>query len=146
MDPFASYAAQLETSALFLGLREGGRIENLNFYAGEIGGYQDAVLPTLGMGEETSDDYLPGTILLGVVTAVVPYATIPWERRIARRGLLEGAWRTEAGDDPRDASALDRAFRWGVGHPILLAVVALVLVAIAFAALLAAGPPSEWGA
>ena len=68
MDPFASYAAQLETSALFLGLREGGRIENLNFYAGEIGGYQDAVLPTLGMGEETSDDYLPGTILLGART------------------------------------------------------------------------------
>lgn len=68
MDPFASYAAQLETSALFLGLREGGRIENLNFYAGEAGGYQDAVLPTLGMGEETSDEYLPGTILLGART------------------------------------------------------------------------------
>src|SRR4051794_26756067 len=29
------------------------------------------------------------TVLLGIVTAVVPYATIPWERRLVARGLLE---------------------------------------------------------
>lgn len=85
-----------------------------------------------------------GTVLLGILTAVIPYATIPWERRLERRGALDGPWRTEATDDPRDATALDRAFRWGVRHPILLVVIALTLVALVFAVLLNAGPPSEW--
>ncbi len=85
-----------------------------------------------------------GTVLLGIVTAVVPYATVPWERRLARGGALEGPWRTEATDDPRDATPIDRAFRWGVTHPLLLVVVALLLVVVAFAVLLHAGPPSEW--
>lgn len=85
-----------------------------------------------------------GTTLLGILTAVIPYATIPWERRLERRGALDGAWRTEASDDPRDATAIDRAFRWGVRHPILLVAVALVLVAIVFVVLLNAGPPTEW--
>ena len=85
-----------------------------------------------------------GTVLLGILTAVIPYATIPWERRLERRGALEGDWRTQASDDPRDATAVDRAFRWGVGHPVLLILVALALVALAFVVLLNAGPPSEW--
>ena len=46
--------------------------------------------------------------------------------------------------DERDATGIDRAFRWGVRHPILLVVVALVLVAIVFTVLLNAGPPTEW--
>ncbi|MGM1030381.1 MAG: DUF3817 domain-containing protein [Actinomycetota bacterium] len=85
-----------------------------------------------------------GTVLLGILTAAIPYATIPWERRLERRGALDGAWRTEASDDPRDATALDRAFRWGVRHPILLVGVALALVALVFVVLLNAGPPTEW--
>lgn len=84
------------------------------------------------------------TVLLGIVTAVVPYATIPWERRIERRGLLEGAWRTEATDDPRDARWIDRAFRWGIRHALLMAVLVLALVAVVFVVLLNAGPPAEW--
>lgn len=85
-----------------------------------------------------------GTLLLGILTAIVPYATVPWERRLARRGLLEGPWRTEAGDDPRDARWIDRAYRWGLRHALLLTAIVLALVAAAFAVLLNAGPPSEW--
>jgi integral membrane protein len=85
-----------------------------------------------------------GTVALGALTAVIPFATIPWERRLARAGALDGGWRTQPSDDPRDRSWIDRAFRWGIARPILLAVIALVLVAIVFGALLTAGPPSEW--
>lgn len=84
------------------------------------------------------------TVLLGIVTAVVPYATIPWERRIERRGLLEGAWRTEPTDDPRDARWIDRAYRWGIAHALLMAIIVVALVAIVFVVLLNAGPPTEW--
>lgn len=85
-----------------------------------------------------------GTVALGVLTAVIPYATIPWERRLVRRGALEGGWRTEPTDDPRDRRWIDRAFRWGITHPLLLGAIALVAVAIVFAVLLNAGPPTEW--
>lgn len=84
------------------------------------------------------------TVLLGIVTAIVPYATIPWERRIERQGLLEGGWRTEATDDPRDARWIDRLFRWGINHVLLMAVIVVAVVAVLFFVLLNAGPPSEW--
>ncbi|SDR93767.1 DUF3817 domain-containing protein [Agrococcus carbonis] len=85
-----------------------------------------------------------GTVLLGIVTAVIPYATIPWERRIERRGLLEGAWRTEPSDDPRDRRWIDRLFRWGINHALLLTIAVLAVVAIVFVVLLNAGPPTAW--
>ncbi|MCR8670614.1 DUF3817 domain-containing protein [Agrococcus sp. HG114] len=84
------------------------------------------------------------TVAIGVLTAVVPYATIPWERRLERRGALDGGWRTEPDGDPRDDRWIDRAFRWGITHPLLLGAIALVAVGIVFAVLLSAGPPSEW--
>ena len=78
------------------------------------------------------------------MTAVIPYATIPWERRLVRRGLLEGGWRTEASDDPRDARWIDRLFRWAINHALLLVIALVILVAILFFVLLNAGPPTEW--
>lgn len=85
-----------------------------------------------------------GTVALGVLTAVIPYATIPWERRLVRTGALDGGWRTKPTGEPGDDRWIDRAFRWGITHPILLGAIALALVAIVFAALLTAGPPTEW--
>jgi integral membrane protein len=77
--------------------------------------------------------------------AVVPYLTIPLERSLERRALLDGAWRTEATDHPRDASALDRLFRWFIARPALfLAIVALAVVGVV-GVLLVLGPPGEWG-
>ncbi|MEV7528345.1 DUF3817 domain-containing protein [Agrococcus sediminis] len=112
--------------------------------AGPIHGFVFLAYGAMQLVVGRNQRWAAGTVLLGIATAVVPYATIPWERRLARRGALEGAWRTEATDDPRDASPLDRAFRWGIAHPVLLVAIALVLVAAAFAALLTAGPPDEW--
>ncbi|WP_347755785.1 DUF3817 domain-containing protein [Agrococcus sp. ProA11] len=85
-----------------------------------------------------------GRILLGIVTAIVPYATIPWERSLERKQALDGRWRTEASDDPRDARPLDRLFRWAIGHPVLLGVIVIVAVGAVVAVLLQLGPPTEW--
>ena len=122
----------------------GFEVDALVPIAGPIHGFVFLAYAAMQLVVGRNQRWSAGTVLLGIVTAVVPYATVPWERRLERRGALEGAWRTEPGDDPRDATALDRAFRWGVTHPILLAVVALVVVAVVFGALLTAGPPSEW--
>jgi len=81
----------------------------------------------------------PGLVVLAVVSAIVPYATIPVELWLAKRGLLEGDWRRDA--DGADRSFLDGLVRWFVRRPaVLVAVFAVLLVAI-FVTLLVIGPP-----
>ena len=79
--------------------------------------------------------------LLAVITAILPYATIPFELVQAKRGALEGPWRTQATDDPRDAKPLDRLFRWFLARPILLILVIVVAIIAVFSTLLFLGPP-----
>ena len=76
MDPFSPYAGQLDTDQMYFGFRDNGRIENLTFtyLADGADRYPDAVIGPLHMGEESTEDYLPGTVLLGARTS--PEA--PW--------------------------------------------------------------------
>ena len=86
-----------------------------------------------------------GRVVAGVALAIVPFATIPFDRNLERKGLLVGAWRLEASEHPRDKSWFDRLFRWYLNRPILLAATLLIAVAVIFATLLMLGPPTEWG-
>ena len=79
--------------------------------------------------------------LLAVITAILPYATIPFELVQAKRGALEGPWRTQESDDPRDAKALDRLFRWFLARPMLLILVIVLAIVAVFSTLLFLGPP-----
>ena len=85
-----------------------------------------------------------GRIVLGVALAIVPFATLPFERNVEDKGLLAGKWRREATDDPRDNNWFDRLFRWFLNRPALLAVTMLLVVSAIFAALLVIGPPGGW--
>jgi integral membrane protein len=76
-----------------------------------------------------------------LVSAVLPYATIPAERRLERDGLLAGGWRVAPTDDPRDTSRLNRWLFSVLNHPILSFVVAIGAVMIVFLLLLLIGPP-----
>ncbi|MGV3732067.1 MAG: DUF3817 domain-containing protein [Microcella sp.] len=82
-----------------------------------------------------------GLGLLAVVTAVIPYATIPFDIWAHRTGRLEGDWRREATDDPRDQRWFDRLVRWMLKHPYLLAALILLAVVVLFTVLLILGPP-----
>lgn len=86
-----------------------------------------------------------GLGLLAVVTAIVPYATIPFDVWAERTGRLEGAWRREATADPRDGRWFDRVVRWMLRHPILLTGLILVAVVVLFTVLLILGPPVPKG-
>ncbi|GAA2172498.1 DUF3817 domain-containing protein [Agrococcus versicolor] len=83
----------------------------------------------------------PGVAAVAIASAVVPYATIPVERWLRRTGRLDGAWRLEATDDPRDARPLDRLVRSLLRHPVAFAIGAIALVAVVFTVLLVVGPP-----
>jgi integral membrane protein len=83
----------------------------------------------------------PGLVVLAVASAIVPYATIPVDVAVDRRGKLDGAWRREPDTAFPDRTPLDALVRWFVRRPaVLIGVFAVLLVAI-FATLLALGPP-----
>ncbi len=85
-----------------------------------------------------------GTIVLGVVTAIVPYATIPFDIWADRTGRLDGGWRRDASDDPRDAHWIDRTMRWFLNHPAALIAIFVVGIAGIMTVLLIVGPPGGW--
>ena len=79
--------------------------------------------------------------VVALVSAVIPYATIPAELWLQRSGRLAGAWRLEPTDDPRDGAWYDRLMRWFLRRPwVLGALIALAVVAL-FVVLLILGPP-----
>ena len=82
-----------------------------------------------------------GRIVLGVALAIVPFATIPFDRNLDGKGLLAGHWRLQATNDPRDQNWFDRLFRWFLNRPLLLAAVLILVVIAIFATLLTIGPP-----
>lgn len=82
-----------------------------------------------------------GPTIVALVAAVIPYATIPAEVWVRRRGLLGGAWRTEPDADAADARWYDRALAWLLRRPWVLFIALFVVIAALFAALLVIGPP-----
>lgn len=88
--------------------------------------------------------------VLGLLLAVVPFATVPFERHVDRKGLLASQWRVApAGIEPQNGqeparTAAERLLAVILRWPILSAVVLVVFVAALFTILLNAGPPTEW--
>ncbi|MBL3699165.1 DUF3817 domain-containing protein [Leucobacter luti] len=81
-----------------------------------------------------------GVGILGLVSAVVPFATLPFELAIDRRGLLRGEWRLAPGrDEPR--GFIEHVQAWVLRHPILALVVLAAGVTVVFTVLLWLGPP-----
>ncbi|GAA3018530.1 DUF3817 domain-containing protein [Microbacterium dextranolyticum] len=83
-----------------------------------------------------------GPTAAALVSAIVPYATVPAEIWLHRRGLLDGQWRTES-SATLDAERrwYDAPLAWFLRRPWVLVGGILVLVAALFAALLLIGPP-----
>lgn len=79
-----------------------------------------------------------------VATAVVPFATYPFDLWLERRGMLTGGWRTERTDDPRDHTVVSGLLRFALRYPIPLGIVVLVAVFGVVSFLLWLGPPTEW--
>lgn len=112
-----------------------------------IGGFHGAVF--LGYGVTAAlvgvnQRWKTRAIVLGILLAIVPYATIPFEINRNRKGLLLGTWRTVNTGDPRDSTWFDRLFRWFICRPILLVVTLLAVVVGIFSLLLWLGPPDQW--
>ena len=79
-----------------------------------------------------------------VALAIVPFATVPFELSVDRKGGLAGVWRTEASAHKGDTGWFDSLFRWFIKRPALLIITMLVIVSAIFAALIVIGPPGGW--
>ena len=80
--------------------------------------------------------------LLGLVSAVPPFATVLFDRRTEEAGQLEGPWRFSAGgESPR--SLPERVLARLTRHPALAAVVGVVAVAGLTGVALFVGPPAS---
>ncbi|WP_314452397.1 DUF3817 domain-containing protein [uncultured Microbacterium sp.] len=86
-----------------------------------------------------------GPTALAVVSAVIPYATIPTEVWLQRTGRLRGAWRLDETADPRDRRPVDRMLRFFLRRPWALALALVAVVAVVFVVLLVVGPPGGKG-
>ena len=81
-----------------------------------------------------------GTGLVGLASAIVPFATVPFDVVMDRRGRLDGGWRlARGGDSPR--GPLEHAQAWVLRRPVVAALVAVAVVSLVFVALLVVGPP-----
>lgn len=80
-------------------------------------------------------------MVLAVTTAVVPYATVPFDMRLDRTDRLDGDWRRDATDDPRDHTWVGILLRWMLNRPVLLASSFTVVVVAIVSVLLMLGPP-----
>lgn len=78
---------------------------------------------------------------VAIVAAIVPYATIPVEIVLHRRGRLAGDWRLRTTDDPRDHRWHDRLMRVLLRHPRAFAGIAAASIVVVFSVLLVIGPP-----
>jgi integral membrane protein len=85
-----------------------------------------------------------GRIAFAVATAIIPYATIPFDRHLERKNLLDGEWRRTVGDDPRDHTAISRLLRFFLARPAMLVTVFALAVMVIMTVMLIVGPPGGW--
>ncbi|GAB3190216.1 DUF3817 domain-containing protein [Nesterenkonia suensis] len=86
-----------------------------------------------------------GPATTAIISAIVPYATVPVDIWLKRSGRLDGAWRTRPGEDPRDHRWHDRLLRVLLNRPALVGGALAVGVVVVFVGLLAVGPPVPKG-
>lgn len=81
-----------------------------------------------------------GTGVLGLILAVVPFATIPFEIYLARKKMLTGTWRLRPGGEQPQGFA-EHVQAVILRRPVLSVVVLLAAVTVVFFVLLWLGPP-----
>ena len=82
-----------------------------------------------------------GRIALAVLLAVVPFATLPFDRALDRKQALVGQWRREHSGHARDDHWFDRLYRWFIVRPLLLVTTLIIVIVFIFTVLLMVGPP-----
>lgn len=82
--------------------------------------------------------------LLGLASAVPPFLTVWWERRLDRAGRLDGGWRLGR-DGEAPANPAERLVAALLARPVVALAVGLIAVAALTSVALVVGPPVGTG-
>ncbi|QRZ61541.1 DUF3817 domain-containing protein [Rothia sp. ZJ932] len=78
--------------------------------------------------------------ITGILLSVIPFATVPYEIYLKKRGLLTGGWRlAPGGETPR--GFIEKVQAWVLRKPLLATAVLLGVIVVVYVALLLMGPP-----
>lgn len=125
---------------LALILRATGVTDGMVRYAGGAHGFVFLAYCVSTVMAWINFKWKPTTGVLGLVLAVIPFATVPFELSLAKRGKLEGGWRlAPGGEEPRGFFEHVQAFI--LRRPVLSILGLLVAVTVVFLVLLWLGPP-----
>lgn len=81
--------------------------------------------------------------ILGLASAIIPFATLPFERSVLRQNLLSDSWRLAPGGDA-PVGLVEKIQATALRSPWIAAVAGLVLVAVITTVLLIIGPPGGY--
>lgn len=115
-------------------------VTNIVPIAGGIHGFVFLSYATVTVFTWINQKWKPGIGLLGLLLAVVPFATAPFELYLDKHRLLNGGWRL-APDGDAPAGTLEKAQAWVLAKPLLAGLLLLLAVTVLFVVLLLAGPP-----
>lgn len=76
----------------------------------------------------------------GILLAIVPFATLPFEIVVDRKGLLTGDWRLAPGGEAPHGF-IEHVQAWVLRHVILAIILLILLMTMLFITLLWLGPP-----
>ena len=122
-----------------------GVAQNIFFIAGATHGFAFIGYSVTATLVAVNQRWPLGRTAAAVMLAIVPFATLPFDRYLEKKSLLEGSWRTQASKDPRDKTRFDRLFRWYIARPTILVLSLVVFVIALFTFLIWVGPPYQWG-
>ena len=122
-----------------------GIASNLFFIAGATHGFAFIAYSATAVLVAVNQRWPIARGTVAVMLAIVPFATVPFEKYLEKRKQLDGEWRTEKSKNPSDNTKFDQLFRWFINHPVILVLTLFVSVIALFSFLLWLGPPGEWG-
>ena len=125
-------------------LKYTGTTEALMPAGGGAHGFVFLCYAVVSVGVWINQRWSAGRGAAAVLLAVVPFATLPFERSLAKRGEPDATWRLVDGRSPRPAGFWESLQAWVLRNVILAAILAVAAVAVVFSLLLLAGPPGEW--
>lgn len=108
---------------------------------GGLHGFVFLVYLALTLAVAVDGRWRAGTVLLGVASAVLPFATLVFDRWARRRGAMAERWRLMS--TPAQ-TPVERLLALVLRRPLPAAVVTLVVVGAVFAGLIRLGPPTQW--
>ena len=108
--------------------------------AGGLHGFIFLSYATVTVFVWVNQKWKPALGIMGVLLAIVPFATVPYEIFLKKRGLLDGGWRlAPGGQAPR--TLVEKVQAWVLRNPLLAIILLLAFVVALYLTLLWLGPP-----